>query len=268
MRILVTADLHAEVSGLETIRRLVAGMSRESPDLVILAGDLGNPSRVFDQCLGCFARLGAPVAVLPGNHDLWASLGETSALLLYERLQEVTEGFGFHWLEGGPLRLGNVAVAGSIAWYDYSSRDQELAQTDHEVLVNKPRHSLDAVKIDWDYSDQEFAALCRERLEAQLKDLEADPAIRSVLAVTHVPVFEAQLQPLDGTPGWALRRPYYGHATLGELIRPFAKVTHVLSGHTHAGMTDQIERAGARPIATAVVPSDFGRPRWLTLDPD
>ena len=44
MRVIVTSDLHLEASSMATIRRLVAGISREEPDLILLAGDIGTPT--------------------------------------------------------------------------------------------------------------------------------------------------------------------------------------------------------------------------------
>lgn len=54
MRILVTSDLHIEAAGPEPIRRMVAGMDREHPDLVVVGGDLGSPAANFEQCLSLF----------------------------------------------------------------------------------------------------------------------------------------------------------------------------------------------------------------------
>jgi len=267
VRILVTSDLHVEVSGVEPIRRLVAGMTRENPDLVVLAGDLGNPSWIFEQCLTCFLRVGAPVAVLAGNHDLWTSTDESSEALYQSILPEITRSMGFHWLEDEPLVLDEgIGLCGSIGWYDYSARAPELGQTIDEVVALKPRFAMDAVRMDWERSDEAFAADCRERLVAQAATLEADPRVERILAVTHVPIFENQIDRRPGNLFWSQGNAYFGHLTLGEKLAPFRKLSHVISGHTHVGMNGVLERAGAPPIATAVVSSDYQRPRWLTIE--
>jgi 3',5'-cyclic AMP phosphodiesterase CpdA len=267
MRIIVTSDLHVESTGLEPIRRLVAGITRENPDLVVLAGDLGNPARLFEQCLNCFLRVDVPVAVLPGNHDVWSSHGETSALLYNELLPEVTRTLGFHWLEGAPLITdAGVGLCGSLGWYDYSARESALGQSDEEVLAVKPRYALDAVKVDWEYTDQEFAALCRAQMGRQIEALEQDPRVATIVAVTHVPVFENQIERRPEDLHWSRGNAYFGHLTMGALLERSTKVSHVISGHTHVGMNGLVERTNAAPIATAVVASDYGRPRWLTID--
>jgi predicted MPP superfamily phosphohydrolase len=266
VRIIVAADLHVEVTGVEPIRRLVAGMSRENPDLVVLAGDLGNPSWIFEQCLTCFLRVGAPVAVVPGNHDIWSSAGESSHELYHDTLPAITRSMGFHWLEDEPLALEDgVGVCGSIGWYDYSARAPELNQSDEELLAMKPRFAMDAVKVNWDYTDQSFAAGCRDRITRQARALQDDRRIDRVLAITHVPVFDNQIDRRPHMPAWSQGNAYFGHLTMGESLLPFGKITHVLSGHTHVGMNGLVERPNGA-IATAVVSSDYGRPRWITIE--
>ncbi|CAN5263331.1 metallophosphoesterase [soil metagenome] len=268
MRILITADLHLEATGPEPIRRLVAGMSRESPDAIVIAGDIGNPARLFEQCLNAFLRTDCPVAVVPGNHDLWHGPGETSAMLYNEILPEITKSMGYHWLEDGPLIFDNgVAIAGSIAWYDYSSRDPSLNQTEAEIAAAKPRYAMDAVRVDWELTDQEFAAQCRTRLQKQMLALEENEKVKSVLAITHVPVFESQIERNPEDEQWARGNPYFGHLTMGEALRGFTKLRYIVSGHTHLGLNGVVERPGI-PIGSAVVGSDYGKPRWVTVEID
>ncbi len=267
MRILVTSDLHMEVTGHHTIHRLVAGMEREEPDLVVIAGDLGNPLHMYEQCLACFSTLPCTVAVLPGNHDLWASNGQTSRQLYEKMLPEATRQSGMHWLEDVPLVLENgIAVAGGIGWYDYSARDPQLDQSDDDIAECKPRYAMDASKIDWAWTDQEFAATCRHRLQRQLLRLEEDEEVNQVLVVTHVPIFESQIERRPEDQDWSKGTPYFGHLTLGESLRGFPKLRYVVSGHTHVGLNGVVNRPGQVPIGSAVVGSDYGRPRWVTVE--
>jgi hypothetical protein len=46
----------------------------------------------------------------------------------------------------------------------------------------------------------------------------------------------------------------------------FGKLRYVVSGHTHVGLNGLVERPRLAPIATAVVPSEYGKPRWVTVD--
>jgi len=267
MRVLVTADLHVEASGPEPVRRLVAGMDREHPDLVVLAGDLGNPATCWEECLACFLKLDCPVAVLPGNHDVWFGGGASSEELYRRLLPRRTRELGFHWLEDAPLRLpGGVAVAGNIGWYDYSARAPEQAQTDEFLIKNKARWAADAWKIDWGWNDFELAADCRVRLNAHLAELENDAATKNVLVVTHVPTFEEQLVRRPEHVEWSAGTAFFGHLTMGEEIARHSKVRYAIAGHTHVGTSGVVEREGMAQIDVAVVASDYLRPRWITVD--
>ena len=269
MRVLVTADLHLESSGPEPIRRLVAGMDRERPDLVVLGGDLGNPVGCWDECLTCFLKLDCPIAVLPGNHDFWFGGGNKSEDLYRRILPQRTRSMGFHWLEDAPMRLaGGVAIVGSVAWYDYSARAPYLKQTDEYIIKNKSKWAADAFRIDWPWDDFEFSDMCRARLRRQLEELQADESVREILVVTHVPLFEEQLERRPEDENWDAGTAFFGNLTIGGDVREFSKVRYVISGHTHNGMSDTVERDGMLPIEALVVPSDYLRPRWITVDFD
>jgi predicted MPP superfamily phosphohydrolase len=270
MRIMVTADLHLEVTGLEPIRRLVAGIEREEPDAVVLAGDLGHPLGLFEQCLTAFLPLACPVAVLPGNHDLWTSPGVSSVLLYEEVLPEITKSMGFHWLEHGPMLIpdARVAICGNIGWYDYSSQEPRWAAEPDVVAARKAEFAADADRIDWEYDDITFARLCRERLARHMNEAEQDARVDRVLLVTHVPVFESQVDRRPDDRRWSMGNPYFGHLTMGNEALRFGKMRWCVSGHTHVGMNGVQERAGAAPVATAVVDSSYGKPRWVVVDTD
>ena len=208
-----------------------------------------------------------PIAILPGNSDLWPDHDSSSIMKFEHTLPGIARDLDYHWLETEPLLLpGGVAICGSIAWYDYSTAEPALQQNNADILIAKPRCTLDAQRVNWEYSDPEFAQLCRERLLRNLTAIEANPAVAQLIVVTHMPVFESQLERDPSDEELSLAAAYAGNLTLGEEIRRFAKVTHVVSGHTHAGQNGIVERDGLPPIATAVVPSDYGRPRWVTLE--
>ncbi|MCB2156292.1 metallophosphoesterase [bacterium] len=267
MRIVVAADLHLEITGKEPIRHLVASIEHEGPDLLVLAGDLGNPSMLFSESLAEFLKLDCPVLVLTGNHDLWNSPTEKSRELFDETLPKITARAGFFWLDGDkPFIAGNIGVAGSLGWYDYSAKDPSRELSDEEILGMKSRFAMDADRIDWEETDQEFAAECRDRLERQLEALEGDDRVEKVLVVTHVPIFENQIDRRPNDEHWSLGNPFFAHLTMGEQVRKFPKVRWTVSGHTHVGMNGVVERDGMAPIATAVIGSDYYKPAHVIVD--
>lgn len=270
MRLAIASDTHLETTGREPIARLIAGIAKAQPDALVLAGDLGNPALLFEECLSLFARLDMPVAVLAGNHDLWVhSPREHSRELFEEQLPAITRAAGFHWLDGDePLVLGNVGIAGSIGWYDYSAREASYNQSDEEIVRIKPTFAWDARHVDWAWSDPEFAAACRARLARQLDALSARPSVDRIVVVTHVPIFESQIARRPDDRDWSLGQPFFGHLTMGALVERYPRVTHVVSGHTHVGMHGEHEREGAPPIATGVVASDYRLPKYLLVETD
>src|SRR6516162_6563099 len=125
LTIAVTADLHwGHRRGAEETRLLADALRARTPDVLILAGDLGT-GPLFAECLGLFADLPSRKVLVPGNHDIWVRPedGDLDSLGMYEReLPEMAAELGFHFLDIAPLLLpeADLALVGSINWYDYS----------------------------------------------------------------------------------------------------------------------------------------------------
>src|SRR5579875_3217039 len=125
LQLAVTADLHWGHGGRgeEATRLLVSFLHKKTPDILLLAGDIGT-GPYFGECLQLFADLPCRKALVPGNHDLWVQPEDRrDSLQLYEEdLAEICRQYGFHYLDQGPLVLSEfgLALVGSINWYDYS----------------------------------------------------------------------------------------------------------------------------------------------------
>jgi 3',5'-cyclic AMP phosphodiesterase CpdA len=263
MRIAVTSDLHLPRTPAATIAALVADLLTHAPDAVVLAGDLGESSDDTGPCLDLFRPLACPVLVLAGNHDLFP--GRASSRQLWERvLPEAVRQRGFHWLEDGPFVREGVAVAGSVAWYDYSAADPALGATAADFAREKHYFSPDD-RLDWPWSDPAFADQVGRNLLEVLDRLEDDPAVRQVVVVTHMPILESQVLPWPNNPDWGFMRAYFGNLTLGREVLRRGKVTHVVSGHTHKGYEGRLELPGGRTVEVRVVDRREGKPGWVSL---
>jgi len=125
LHLAITADLHWGHGGRgeEATRLLASFLHQTTPDVLVLAGDIGSGS-YFGECLQLFADLPCRKALVPGNHDLWVRPDDTrDSLQLYtEDLAALCRQYGFHYLDQGPLLLpeAGLALVGSINWYDYS----------------------------------------------------------------------------------------------------------------------------------------------------
>jgi predicted phosphodiesterase len=231
MRIAVGSDLHLPRTPAEVIEGLVADLEAHAPDAVVLAGDLGESSEDFGPCLALFRKLACPVLALAGNHDLFP--GRSGSQHLWTRaLPETVRRLGFRWLEQEPFVHGGVAVAGTVAWYDYSAADPAVSAAPRDFAREKHYFSPDD-RIDWPWTDPEFAALVGRDFLGVLDRLEADAAVQKVVVVTHLPILDCQLLPWPDNPDWGFMKAYFGNLTLGREVLRRAKVTHVVSGHTH-----------------------------------
>jgi hypothetical protein len=208
--------------------------------------------------------LSCPVWVLPGNHDLWHRT--VSSQLLWEgRLRETVETADCHWLEGRSFVVDGVAVAGTIAWYDYSAADPSVPATADAFARNKQYFNMDAHYVDWPWSDQEFAAMVEGPFLAELDELEADAAVRQTVVVTHVPLLECQMSRKPGNRDWGFANAYFGNLALGAKVLRRRKVSHVISGHTHTERHGSEPRTNGGVVEARVLASDYGSPAWLGL---
>jgi hypothetical protein len=235
--LLVTSDLSPGASSENALAHLADQMGERNPAAVVIAGNLGETLRELESVLDLFKKkLGCPLAFLPGNQDLFFQEDLTSQNLWTHALRKKVESLGVRYLQTSTLEVGSTVISGSIGWYDYSSAIPELGRTQEYWIQSKLEHNVpDALRIDWEWSDLEFATLVSRSLSATLDSLESDPKTREVVVVTHFPVFEWQLSPVftglgkDSYP--RVLRAYQGNLNLGLEILQRSKVRHVVSGH-------------------------------------
>ena len=269
-RIVITSDLHLGITSVAILRTLVSTIAAEEPDLTVLAGDIGEGMLNVVECLKLFAQLPGEVAVLAGNHDVWARANYSSQDLWERRLPEAVQAASMLWLEETVWQRDGVAVAGSLAWYDYSAADPTIPPYPPAFFAErKGCYNLDAKYVHWPWSDQEFAARLGDALCERLQGLEADSSVRSVLVVSHVPLFEEQMCRKPYDPHWGLSNAYFGNLTLGQQVLEMSKVQAVVSGHTHIGLEGQVRRSGfpeGHALSVSVLGSDYHAPVYSVID--
>ena len=270
-RVVCTSDLHLGITTEAQLRDLVPRIAAEQPDLTVLAGDIGEGYDNFVACLAIFAGLPGQVAVLAGNHDLWARGGRTSTHLWQRDLPEATRAAGMLWLEGTQWQADGLGVVGSVGWYDYSAADPTLPPyTPEYFALHKGEYNLDDRFIDWAWTDGEFARSCGDTLCASLDALEGDAAVHSVLVVTHVPLFELQMARKPQEPRWGFSNAYFGNLTLGgRVLAASTKLVAVVSGHTHIGKSGTVahpDYPDLPSVPVEVIPSDYGAPTYTVVE--
>jgi predicted phosphohydrolase len=264
LRILVTADLHYRPAQRERHLDFARWVAWQQPDCFVLAGDVGHPLRLFQRGLQLFTGLNCPRLFIAGNHDLYRSDHDSRALW-EQHLPSLARMHGFVWLEENALNLDGVAICGSMAWYDYSSRAPTLPLDDDEFRRLKHAVSHDADYIDWPWSDRAMARYLTKRFAQRLQQLEQDPTVRQIVVITHMPIFEQAIPHYPQSEAWNLLRAYTGNLTLGEIVRQQSKVTHVVSGHIHHPGAWQVQGVH-RTIDFRVVGSKSGQPAAVVID--
>jgi len=264
----VASDLHLGITPPSGIRSLAASVAARDPDAVVLAGDVGEGPSRFLEALRTFAEAlpDAALLVLPGNHDLWAREGATSADLFSRLLPGLARDGGFRWLEGDPHVQGGSAVAGSVAWYDYSAAEPGIDLGPGWYASHRHEFVADGREMDPGFDDRAFAAERSAALLADLDALEARADVSRVLVVTHVPILEEQLARRPWDEAWARGTAYFGNLTLGAGVLRRRKVVSVVSGHTHVGKRAVLYRGSGPPVTAHVVGSDYGRPSFVTVE--
>ena len=258
MRIIVTSDTHYRPRYRAVLGEFVDEIARLNPDCVIHAGDVGEGIEGFDQMLGLMERLACPRLILTGNHDVWAERETTSEQLWLDTLPTLVRDHGAIWLEGENWRCEDIGVCGTNGWYDYTGHDPALAYTSDQYARMMRR----TAQINWEWSDIEFAEMIGVAFSERLAALDAEPTIREILVVTHVPTFEEAIL-RRSYRRLQLRNAFSYNLTLGSRIIASPKVTRVVSGHIHRGVR---ERVNGGKIDLRVLPSDYGYPVYAVFD--
>lgn len=269
-KIVITSDLHLGMTRISTIRELVNRIASEEPTLTVLAGDVGEGLPNFVECLKLFAQLPGDVAVLAGNHDLWERTNYSSQDLWERYLPEAVRNAGMIWLEETVWQHQRVAVAGSLAWYDYSAADPTISRYSPDVFAAEKRnYNMDAAYVHLPWSDQEFARQLGDALCERLQKLEDDSDVSGVLVVSHMPLFEKQMYRKPHDFHWGFSNAYFGNLSLGQRVLKVSKVRAVISGHTHIGLNGQVRRPNApkgETVSVSVLASDYDMPVHTSID--
>ncbi|MFP4058196.1 MAG: metallophosphoesterase [Candidatus Brocadiia bacterium] len=259
MRLIATADLHYDLEPYRPrVEALAARMVAEEADVLAIAGDIfAGDLQWLEACLRLFADFPGEKVLVAGNHDLWTLEGDSFEL--YDRtIPRVAGQCGFHDLDAGPRLVGDVALVGTIGWYDYSFRDTALGIPmrfyEHKVAPGYARrfseyaHLLDPDEdlppsalaarstwndgrmIRWDLDDHRFTQLTVDRLEGHMAQVEG--RARAVVAITHHLPFAPMLR-RKSDPSWGFGNAFMGSEALGQALLRHPKVTHLVCGHSH-----------------------------------
>ena len=224
MRVFAISDLHIDF---EENRKWLYALSRTAyqDDILILAGDLTDIEKDFNQALEFLATCFKEVCFVPGNHDIWVwrdrNLG---SLDKFDRIVEVARQLGIHTRT---LELDNLVIVPLMGWYDYSlaplSEKLKSAWTDFKACVWP-------VEFDENRITEHFLAL--NRLPESVNG-------RFVISFSHF------LPRIDLMPSFipAPKRlvfPVLGTSQLENQIRMLGSDMHIY-GHSHVNRQVSID---------------------------
>ena len=257
MRLLITADLHYNhPRSREAARELISRMNEAGGDVLLVVGDTAvADGDDLEECLSLF-RFEGPKLLVAGNHELWTN-GADSYRILMEELPRRAEKMGWQWLADEPFRSGDLAIVGTVGWYDYSFAQAELGiprrfyerkispgvaeryQEYADLLIDRsdiPKGAgdffarwNDGVHVKLGRSDEAFLGELLETLDRQLSSV-ADA--RTVVAAVHCLPF-AELLPPPHSAQWDFAKAYLGSGKIGDILLKYPNVKRVYCGHSH-----------------------------------
>lgn len=274
MRLLITADLHYNhPRSKAAAEELIDQMNAAGGDVLVLAGDTAVADGDWlEACLSRF-KFPGPKLFVAGNHELWTG-GDDSYALFSSDLPRRVRAVGWHWLETEPFVAGDVAVVGSVGWYDYSfaapalgiparfyaakiSPGAALRSSQFASLFEPPEDISplarevvarwnDGRYVKLHRSDTDFLQEILDRLGNQLMALRDKRKI--VACVHHLPFRE--LLPPPHSAQWDFAKAFLGSERIGRLLLALPNVRDVFCGHSHLAASARIGEINAVNIGS------------------
>lgn len=297
MKIIVTADLHLPMTSASDIKQMISDIQKESPDIVVLAGDLGETRiryDLFQECIEFFTqKLNCPVLVIPGNHDLWVDpQSPIDSLEMWQtQLIQQTIAAKACWIEDQNFTHKGVSIVGSMLHYDFSAKDTigpTAGYTKEYFIQNKKRIINDGIFFRGLPEDIVFAKEIGEAFRKRLIDAQMNPHVHEIIVVTHVPCTEQQITRNPHDVSWSLATPFFGNLSHVDWFVNCSKISHIISGHSHRGnkgklyptktpkfkasLREDLKMAGLRSrfreseyIKTITLNSDYRAPKYKVI---
>ncbi len=258
MRIAAISDIHVRNDGsdrmlLDTIRARVETLS---PDIFIIAGDLSSDLQILSDSLETLFQPSCTNLFVSGNHDIFFEKGNGLGSIdkYSKRIGEVCEKNKFVNLPENPFIVGRTAFVGSIGWYDYSLRRQDLRipESAYERKEFKGEVWFDLFSIDWEFTDLEATDLFNRKLEYDLANLPR--GIEQVVYVSHHIPFR-ELSYYKGRLPWDFFSAFMGAESTGHILQEDSRVSLSISGHSHVRKMAKVGN-----LVAVTVPLGYGRP--------
>lgn len=282
-KILFMSDTHLRKPEDNAFRALLksieATVAMEEVEAVLIGGDISDFSGGFQRVLadlsnGIFS--GIPILVVSGNHDLWEQYWKHNYLntdyIFFKEMPAICDAIpNVHWMEGKTKQFGNWLIAGTMAWYDYSSRregpDGIRAMDEKFFKHNKGGHSADARYAHFSLDDVTLSNELRRKLLGAIdRDIDK-PGVDNLAVFTHVPMFKEDITWKSMDYHWNLGCQYFYNLTLGDELVLYEKLRLTISGHTHFGKDQELSKQPYNGYFQHLVSyADYGYPEAFEID--
>ena len=241
MRIAATSDIHIDKNGQGTLDALADRVRALAPDVLVIAGDIATAPTTFLSTLLALRAAAPELVVIAGNHDVWSGPAAVKhGIDAWARLDKILPALcneaGARCLDAGPVVIGGIGFAGTLGWYDLSTRDMALDAPEEAYRTGAyaGMQWMDHRLAIWTgaggepMSERAVAERLRNRFAAHLAQLKT----AAIVAVTHMLPFAEQVHRKQH-PGWRFANAFMGHLALGDVIRADPRVRLAIAGHTH-----------------------------------
>jgi putative phosphoesterase len=249
MKIGLISDLHTDAT--ETNRAiipyLINTIKNADLDVFVLAGDVTPKLSEFYEILGEFDTAGLTCQKLfvPGNHDIWVS---KDANMTSEQkcgvISQICQDHGFYSLIDAPHIVENIGFCGTIGWYDYTFASDKYDFSAEQYAEKQLMGTVwsDKRYAKWEDTDVNVAHRFETALGKQITFLKNK--VKRIIVVTHHVPFRECIRYRGELP-WDYFRAFMGSEGLGKLCLREPLVTHVLFGHVHYPVNQQVENLKA-----------------------
>ncbi len=254
MKIGLISDLHTDATEANRaiIPILIDAIKTANLDVFVLAGDITPKLTDFYEILGEFAeaKLTCRKFFVPGNHDIWVNKeGNMTSAQKCRVISEICRDHGFHPLNESPQIIDSVGFCGTIGWYDYTYASDKYDFTQEQYAEKQLMGAVwsDKRYVIWSGTDPEVSQRFEEELSQQISSIRSD--VERIIVVTHHVPFRECIRYRNELP-WDYFRAFYGSVGLGNISLQEPLVSHVLFGHIHYPVNQQIDhvRAICAPI--------------------
>jgi DNA repair exonuclease SbcCD nuclease subunit len=251
MRIQYVSDIHLEHYTIQTKDQLNPEQwitPDSNADLLVLAGDIGNPNKTsYGLFLDWCSKHWPQVVVIAGNHEFYTLSTSKERLNYYETtnlIRSITSHYtNVHFLDRGRLEISpGVHILGCTLWSGIPDELKKYAVQGINDFRLIPEMTFEAYK---DYHTKDLDWLTTELEELSSKGEKA-------IVVTHHLPTEALIS-----------KKYMGHpmnccfyTELTPLIKRTAPLAWIC-GHSHTGNQLVLEGENRRPIFLALNPHGY-----------